>query len=652
MTIDFTGNVGIGTQSPNKKLHVSGISSISENDAPVFIQHNFPGTHGYGLVIGRDGSAATAAMSLGADSDINAVIASNSSDIVLGKSTSAVFSEHMRIQAAGNIGIGTASPNAKLHINGSNSGYEELLRFGAFGTDNDGGYIAFSSSANSGGILGSRIGGGRAGSGGTSYLKFDTYNAGYQNAMHINEDQNIGMGTTVPYSKLHLHDSTTNLMTFTNAASGAGGSDGFKLGLDTIGSIVWNKEETPLRFATSNTEAMRIDSDGNIGIGTDNPSAKLDILGTIKISGGYLIDSAHSLRINTQQSQPLIVSHSGSENMRITSDGDVGLGTTNPDYKLEVVGNVGILERLTLFDEAYKHASTLNISKVPLPLIDNVIHVDTSNYDNTVDGGDHTFVFYLKTDLIDGELGDGITTLYYTIDGGVERSTTLNDTNSIPGVITTGIYNASYDIDVYLDGAANAGNTDQVTINVIGGLEHLYYHEGNLPNFLNVDEGGAVSGTLNVTDGITVGGTSTLNEVTITNDDTGTPPLIINAMSGTTANIQSWRVNNVTLARINQNGFIYSPGLVNSTSSNNSVIYMDNSGTRIRRNIADSEPALKIDLGNASATGSIVSYRAVGVEVASIERDGSVETEGSYKYSTNARSQFNDVDQCIDFIFE
>jgi len=41
-----------------------------------------------------------------------------------------------------------------------------------------------------------------------------------------------------------------------------------------------------LMFGTNNTERMRIDSTGNVGIGTNSPSAKLDISGNIKIADG------------------------------------------------------------------------------------------------------------------------------------------------------------------------------------------------------------------------------------------------------------------------------------------------------------------------------------------------------------------------------
>ena len=52
----------------------------------------------------------------------------------------------------------------------------------------------------------------------------------------------------------------------------------------------------------------------------------------------------------------------------------------------------------------------------------------------------------------------------------------------------------------------------------------------------------------------------TLNEVTITNDDTASIPLTVNAIAGTTAKLQSWQVNGVEKARVDSDGHFYDNG--------------------------------------------------------------------------------------------
>jgi hypothetical protein len=128
------GKVGIGTTSPVAKLHVIGTSSTNENVGPLFVTHDFSGTHGYGIIVSRDNSTDTAALSLGADNGNNAIIAANNGDLRIGKQQASTLYEYVRISTAGNVGIGTtdfsytindnsrlvgSNTNNKLFINGS-----------------------------------------------------------------------------------------------------------------------------------------------------------------------------------------------------------------------------------------------------------------------------------------------------------------------------------------------------------------------------------------------------------------------------------------------------------------------------------------------------------------------------------------------------
>jgi hypothetical protein len=83
---------------------------------------------------------------------------------------------------------------------------------------------------------------------------------------------NLGIGTTTPARKLQVHEATaaTNAyIQLSNAATGATSADGFQLIVGTGGeTILAQRENAEMQFWTNNTERMRIDSSGQVLIGT------------------------------------------------------------------------------------------------------------------------------------------------------------------------------------------------------------------------------------------------------------------------------------------------------------------------------------------------------------------------------------------------
>jgi hypothetical protein len=87
---------------------------------------------------------------------------------------------------------------------------------------------------------------------------------------------------------------------------------------------------------------MRIDSSGNVGIGTASPGAKLDVAGNVRISGNsqlQIFNAAGTGGVSVQTDNASIpamtMNTGGSERMRIDSSGNVGIGTASPAVRLE-----------------------------------------------------------------------------------------------------------------------------------------------------------------------------------------------------------------------------------------------------------------------------------------------------------------------------
>jgi hypothetical protein len=224
------------------------------------------------------------------------------------------------VDAIQNVGIGTASPGEKLDVVGN-------IRMSAVPGTNTNAALAVLFQTSAGTIDG--------GSGLTYNPAGDSLSV---NGMAISSGTVSGAGS---------------LATFT-CANGAGQYD-FRAANDS------------LRFIAGSSEAMRIISSGNVGIGTSSPADKLHVainsssLGGIRVqntnaSGQAALsyhndagtqkadvwwnNSGSTLNFRTISTDPMVFYTNNAERMRITSAGDVGIGTASPTQKLDVVGSI------------------------------------------------------------------------------------------------------------------------------------------------------------------------------------------------------------------------------------------------------------------------------------------------------------------------
>jgi len=115
---------------------------------------------------------------------------------------------------------------------------------------------------------------------------------------------------------------------------------------DTNTGIFFPAADT-IAFTEGGVESMRIDSSGNVGIGLTNPAEKLDVYGAINLRSGYNLQWGSSANYIAATSSVMLFQLNSSERMRIDSSGNVGIGTTSPGSRLEIAGSTGVAFTIT-----------------------------------------------------------------------------------------------------------------------------------------------------------------------------------------------------------------------------------------------------------------------------------------------------------------
>ena len=342
LRIDYAGNVGIGTSSPGSQ----GGQKLTVSDGFIAVSTNFSSaTSGELRFIGRPDGINYNWAGIRTISDVNmnqGVLAFfTSATNTSGESST----ERLRIDSIGNVGIGTSSPGARLQVNspgGSRAYTSSVLDFSNIhleGVTPSATTSALTFSSASGG--GAAVAFSRDNAYGT-FIGFWTNSAASANAaterLRIDPSGNVGIGTSSPGELLHLSANTDPKIQFTDV-----GNVISKIGISA---------STALTFEHNGSERLRIDSSGNVGIGTNSPSAAAGVTlartGTVNIAYEAVVDTVASLAFGynnsgatnawgaatgtgffgTPQAVPITFTTTGAERLRIDSSGRVLVGTS------------------------------------------------------------------------------------------------------------------------------------------------------------------------------------------------------------------------------------------------------------------------------------------------------------------------------------
>ncbi len=147
-------------------------------------------------------------------------------------------------------------------------------------------------------------------------------------------EERLGIGTTSPARDLHIvqNDDWAQVRLEGNSSGGAEimMGDGTT---ESKGRIQYVNATNYMRFDTNEAERMRIDSSGNVKIGTGSDRYNYLTASTanLQIDGGVVFEpgSGNNVEIFNYRSTDMLFGNSGAEDMRIDSSGNLLVGTTD-----------------------------------------------------------------------------------------------------------------------------------------------------------------------------------------------------------------------------------------------------------------------------------------------------------------------------------
>lgn len=394
MTINSSGNVGVGTSAPDARFQVhhsssnTNLASLQFADL-AFAFRNTTTTNGNVSLISFQDSAGFGNVAVGA---VQKDQTNHFADMIfMTRNGGTSFAERMRIVSDGKVGIGFNLPTAQLHIMASTGEAVRLYRnanTAAFGVAQ---YFSLNNSSGtqvdyaqiSGGITGNTAGAENGA------LAFYTRGTGtVAERMRIHSNGNVSIGTDVmPSYKLHVQGGSIN------------SSEALCINGDCKSS--WSLVTGPWASGSGS-----INYSGSVGIGISSPLYTLDVNGGANGFRAKAASASSNDTIATFENNSAI-------KMIVRADGKVGIGNPSPQKTLDVNGDINAAGTITAGTIQAKYQdvaewveSSQQLSAGTVVVLDpdknNQVLASTQSYDGRVAG-----VISPQPGIALGEHGEG-----------------------------------------------------------------------------------------------------------------------------------------------------------------------------------------------------------------------------------------------------
>ena len=318
LRLTASGNLGIGTTSPATKLDIAGTKTLASDLGVANIRDTASYATGNGgaiVLMGKynSGGSYVGGAYLNASKE-NATDGNYSYALTFGTNVNGgAMTERMRLDSAGNLGINTTTPQAKFDVNGVSFLRGTASGFGTwFDSVNTGPYGSYQYMTFD---LGSTQGAFR------TFAKYDTSGSGslniavattgnsygtnpsgltYSTLTTLTSAGNFGIGTSSPTVKLDVSSTGSNVATLNSTAANgaylafaASGTAKYWIGSAaalTSGSVndLCIRYDANMVFSYQGVERARIDSSGNLLVGTTSLYGRLTISSTGTRTAGFI----------------------------------------------------------------------------------------------------------------------------------------------------------------------------------------------------------------------------------------------------------------------------------------------------------------------------------------------------------------------------